>query len=455
MVGVSALRYRLDSSWRRPNNNTVIAGSPLRVFRLTDGGARVISDVETNPAQTPTVAQQQLLDRFVDAGALHPSPTDGPFTVDDVTIVVPAYNRLPTSTTAHTIIVDDGSNPSLDGAHLRHDTNRGPAAARNTGLAKVMTPLVVFVDTDVRFSNDAWLAPLLAHFADERVALVAPRIRSAAGATWLASYEQRNSPLDLGDEPARISAGTRVSYVPAATIVCRVDALRAIGGFDEELRTGEDVDLVWRLSAAGHRCRYEPSSVVWHQPRNSLSAMLQQRFGFGRSAGPLATRHPGALGPVRLSPWSALIWLLALMRRPVLATGVLIGTIVALARKLRDVPPLESVRLAGLGTLAAGRQLADAVTRVWWPLALLVAATNRRSRLPIAAALVTPAVVAVVRQRSAQPLIDAPVQALDRMAYGAGVWAGVVGEGDVTALLPVILAHSTQTDSGTKPHAIS
>lgn len=455
MVGVSALRYRLDSSWRRPNNNTVIAGSPLRVFRLTDSGARVLSDVEAGATQKPTGAQQQLLDRFVDAGALHPSPTDGPFTVDDVTIVVPAYNRLPTWSAARTIVVDDGSNPLLDGAHMRHDTNRGPGAARNTGLAEVKTPLVAFVDTDVSFTGDAWLAPLLAHFADDRVALVAPRIRSAPGATWLASYEERNSPLDLGDEPARISAGTRVSYVPAAAIVCRVDAVRAIGGFDEALRTGEDVDLVWRLSRAGHRCRYEPSSVVWHQPRNSLTALLRQRFGFGRSAASLATRHPGALAPVRISPWSAGVWLLALLRRPVLAAGVLTGTIVALARKLRVVPPIESVRLAGLGTLAAGRQLADAVARVWWPLALLVAAISRRSRLPIAAALVTPAVVVAVHQRSAQPLIDAPVQALDRMAYGAGVWAGAVAEGDLTALLPVILAHSTQTVSGTKPQAIS
>lgn len=449
------MRYRLDSSWRRPNNNTVIAGSPLRVFRLTDSGARVLDDVETISAQTPTGAQQQLLDRFVDAGALHPLPTSGPFTVDDVTIVVPAYNRLPTWSAARTIIVDDGSNPPLDGANLRHDVNRGPGAARNTGLEDVTTPLVAFVDTDVSFTNDSWLAPLLAHFADDRVALVAPRIRSAPAPTWLASYEQRNSPLDLGDEPARISAGTRVSYVPAAAIVCRVDAVRAIGGFDEALRTGEDVDLVWRLGAAGHRCRYEPSSSVWHQPRNSLAALLRQRFGFGRSAAPLATRHPGALAPLRLSPWSALVWLLALCRRPVLATGVLVGEIVALARKLRVVPPIESVRLVGLGTLAAGRQLADAVARVWWPLALLVAAISRRSRLPIAAAFVTPAVVATVRQRSAQPLFDAPIQALDRTAYGAGVWAGAVAEGDVTALLPVILAHSTQTDSGTKSQAIS
>ena len=448
------MRYRLDSSWRRPNTQTVIAGSPLRVFRLTDSGARAVSKVETREIDA-TAAEQALLDRFVDAGALHPQPTSRPFTTDDVTIVVPAYNRLPKVINARTIVVDDGSMPPLVGAHVRHEANRGPGAARNTGLAQVTTALVAFVDSDVSLPNKAWLDPLLAHFADERVALVAPRISSAPGATWLAAYEQRNSPLDLGDEPARIVAGTRVSYVPAAAIVVRTEVMRAVGGFDETLRTGEDVDLVWRLSAAGHRCRYEPTSIVQHEPRASLPELLAQRFGFGRSAAPLAARHPGALVPVRLNAWSAIVWALVLMRRPFLAIGVLAGTIVALSRKLRAVPPLESARLAGLGTLAAGRQLADATTRVWWPVAALAVVTTRRTRLTIAAALIAPAAAKALRHRSAQPLIDAPVQLLDRMAYGAGVWAGAVREGDLAALLPQISAHSTHTDSGTKPQRMS
>lgn len=415
----------------------------------------MISDAEAELVDR-TPAQQQLLDRFVAAGALHPLPTTGPFTVADVTIVIPAYNRLPTWSAARAIIVDDGSSPPLKGAQLRHATNRGPGAARNTGLARVTTPLVAFVDSDVvSLVNDTWLEPLLAHFADERVALVAPRIVSAPGATWLAAYEQRNSPLDLGDEPARIAPGTRVAYVPAAAIVCRAAAVREIGGFDEGLRTGEDVDLVWRLLAAGHRCRYEPRSVVQHHPRNSLTALLQQRFGFGRSAAPLAERHPGALAPVRLNVWSAIVWALVLLRRPLLGLGVLAGAVVALVRKLRSIPPTEAARLAALGTLAAGRQLADAATRVWFPITLVAATTVRRSRLPIAVALIAPAAATAIRQRSAQPLVDAPVQLLDRMAYGAGVWAGAAATSDFSALLPQISAHSTQTDSGIKSQRIS
>ena len=405
-----------------------------------------MAEVGEEPDTAPV---RQLLDRFVDAGALHPVHERSPFTAAQVTVVIPAYGRTPRNLPAgvHVIVVDDASSPplTLDDAHrvmpglrhtlLRHDANRGPAAARNTGLAEVTTPLVAFVDTDVRLP-DGWLEPLLPHFADERVALVAPRVAGAPGDSWLAGYEQRHSPLDLGPEPARIAAGTRVSYVPAAAMVWRTHVVRELGGFDEAMRLGEDVDLVWRCVAAGHRCRYEPTSVVQHEPRTTATALLRQRYGYGRSAAPLARRHPNALAPVRMSGWSALSWLLLATQHPLLAVGVAGSTTVALQRKLTDVPAIESARLAGLGHLAAGRQFAQAITRVWWPIAIATAIVSRRARAAVVAAVVGPALIDAARTKSTQPLIDAPFATADQMAYGAGLWAGVVAEREAGPLWP-------------------
>ena len=340
------------------------------------------------------------------------------------------------------VVVDDagptpfGSGEPPPGVQLvRHSHNQGPAAARNTGLAHVSTPLVAFVDTDVTPDAD-WLQPLLPHFADPRVALVAPRVVGAPGPTPVHTYEQRHSSLDLGDEPARIAAGTRVSYVPAAALVCRADALRAVDGFDATMRVGEDVDLVWRLADAGQRCRYEPTAQVRHTPRATLAAWCRQRVGYGRSAAPLAQRHPGALAPLRMSGWSALAWVLLVARHPLLATGVATGTTVALVRKLHDLPPRDAALLALRGHAAAGGQFADAVVRVWWPLAAVAALFVPRLRPAVAAAFVLPAAVAAVRQRSPQPLADLPLSTLDRMSYGVGVWRGVLDLREVGPLLP-------------------
>ena len=442
-------RYRLDSSWRRPaGGNVVVAGSPLRLFRLSTGGAQVAAMVEVGEAPD-TAAVHQMLDRFVEAGALHPQHPTAPFRPAQVTIVVPAFGPLQVSLVEQlarhpgpVVVVDDagpapfGNDAPTDRVQLvRHERNRGPAAARNTGLALVTTPLVAFLDTDVTPDGD-WLLPLLTHFADERVALVAPRVMGAPGDTRLHEYEQRHSSLDLGDEPARIAAGTRVSYVPAAALVCRVAALRAIDGFDADMRVGEDVDLVWRLAAAGYRCRYEPAGQVRHTPRATISAWCRQRMGYGRSAAPLAQRHPGALAPVRMSGWSALAWVLLVARHPLLALGVAAGTSAALVRKLHDLPPRDAALLAARGHAAAGGQLADAVVRVWWPVAAVAAVFVPRLRPAVAAAFVLPAAVTAVRTRSAQPLADLPLSTLDRMSYGVGVWRGVVDERTAAPLLP-------------------
>lgn len=434
------MRYRRDRSWRQPGDRrVVIAGSPLRLFRVSAGGAHVL-DAALVGEQPPTALVQTMLDRFVDAGALHPEPGAGPYGVADVTAVVPVHGTPPSPLPlpGATVVVDDASEPPVvaPGATIvRLGRNVGPAAARNAGLATVTTPLVAFVDADVTVT-DGWLEPLLCHFADPRVALVAPRVAGAAGASWLDAYEQRHSPLDLGDEGARIAPGTRVSYVPAAALVCRAEVLRELGGFDEAMRVGEDVDLVWRLVAAGHRARYEPASVVHHRARATVGALLRQRMGYGRSAAPLAVRHPGALAPVRMSGWSLAAWVLLAARRPWLAAATVAGTSAALVRKLRDVPPAESARLALLGHLAAGRQLAKAVTRVWWPVAVVLALCSRRARLAVGAALVAPVVGDAAARRSVQPLLDAPLQWAEEMAYGAGVWRGALAERAVGPLLP-------------------
>ncbi len=242
------------------------------------------------------------------------------------------------------------------------------------------TPLVAFVDSDVVLP-DGWLDELLPHFDDPRVGLVAPRIRSTPGTSVLERYEAQRSPLDLGPEPARIRAGTRVSYVPAAAIVVRVDAIREVGGFDPEIRFGEDVDLVWRLDEAGWSCRYEPAVEAHHPPRPTWRAWVRQRVDYGSSAAPLSKRHPGRLAPVRMSGWSAGAWALAAVGHPLAGVVLGAGSAAALVPKLADVPPQVSLRIAGLGNLHAGRLLADAVRRVWWPIVLIAALRSRRARL--------------------------------------------------------------------------
>lgn len=431
-------RFRLDPATRAVSDDVVVGGSPRRAFRLTPAGTAVYTRIVAGDDVEPS----SLTDRLLAAGAIHPvvDRAASRSTLADVTVVVPTLNDTRRDLeslvrycagTASILIVDDGSDAPISGltgaSVVRLRQNSGPAVARNTGLKAATTELIAFVDSDVQL-HDGWLEPLLTHFDDDSVAFVAPRVASglpASGADPLvAHYEQSHSPLDLGPDPAWVAPGTAVSYVPSAVLVVRADALRAVGGFDATMRVGEDVDAVWRLTAAGWRGRYEPAVVVHHRPRGSWRALARQRIAYGESAATLARQHGIKVAAAHVHPASLAGWGLAATGHLAAAGGVFGTTMLAMVPKLRGVPPAVAIRLAGSGHLAAGGALATAVRRVWLPLAALTSLRSRRARLLTAAALAP----ALVR--------GGPARVFDDAAYALGVWRGVWRERRLTPLLP-------------------
>ncbi|MGD9998477.1 MAG: mycofactocin biosynthesis glycosyltransferase MftF [Ilumatobacteraceae bacterium] len=454
-IEMSAL-FRLDSSYRRPRRGrAVIGGSPLRLFTLGDAGVRVMAAIESG--EEPPPGHERLTERLLDTGVLHPAPGDAPHDATAcLTVVIPAHDAVPLfrPVSCRTIVVDDASGRPLDVPTttpievVRLPVNVGPGGARNAGLERVDTEFVAFVDTDV-IIEERDLTALLRLFDDSRVALVAPRIRPLDAPGPLVEFERWHSPLDRGDEAGRVAAGTRVSFVPAAVVVCRTAAVRALGGFDAAMRVGEDVDLVWRLAEAGHRCRYEPMIVASHRVRPALRSWLRQRVAYGSSAAPLATRHPGAVAPLRMSGWSAGVWVAAGAGFPITGAAIGFGTAVALARKLRSIPKSDSARLALMGHLHAGRLIASTVTRVWWPLAAALALMSRRARRALVAAAVVPAAVDWISRRPAlHPAQYFALRMLDDAAYGLGVWQGAIAERSIEALRPSFEPWPPRGDAG-------
>lgn len=503
----------LDGGTVRANDGHVlVGGTPPRVVRLSEAGRRQLERLLGGGVVGPSdPAAAALARRLTAAGIAHPRPPAAlpPLTVavvvpvrDDpaglarlfdspgwsapgLPSVLDEQDRPPDGAAprvAAVIVVDDGSSDPRAVATaataamptarlLRHETCRGPAAARSSGLAAVTSDLVAFVDADVTLPA-GWLAPLVAHFADPMVAAVAPRVvadepapdpasalrqaprtadhqrcrRQAPGTARrpqdLLAYERLRSPLDLGARPAVVRPGGPVPYVPSAVLVCRRSALQAVGGFDPLLRVGEDVDLVWRLDRSGFVVRYEPAVAVGHAVRPTLAAWLRQRFAYGTSAAVLARRHPGRLAPVRTSPATVALWAAVASGRPVL--GGLLGAAPtpALARQLGGVrhPYVVAARLLGRGHLAGGTGLAAAARREWW-LLTVTALRWRRARPAAAVCLVGLPAVPWFRQRPPLALWRwLALHLADDAAYGAGVWWGCARHRTVAPLVPTVVA---------------
>ena len=460
-------RCSLDNSWRRPKKgNVLIAGSPLRIFRLSAAGQSIAESLEQT-GEAPS-SGQLLVTRLIDAGALHPLPSleGNAQTLSDISIVIPLFARSENdivrvqnlisefSAFPQVVVVDDASPiafPEMPNTNVtvhHQEVNNGPGAARNAGLAYVSTSHVVFIDADVQCTHED-ICELAKWWSLPQLAVLAPRVKSLnwfQNGAVVAAYEEVRSPLDMGALPARVRAGTRVSYVPSAVLLCDVAALRAVNGFDESMRTGEDVDLIWRLDAAGYSCRYEPSIEVHHLPRTTTQQLVQQRMGYGESAALLAAKHRGALAPLRVSGWSTGVWASIALGFPIIGGVVAAGTAVALHRKLRFLPDAEkeSARLATLGHLHAGKQIANAVTRVWWPIALLLALVSRRARWALCLAAFVPALSDWWTTRPhLDPVRYTLLRWVDDMSYGFGVWKGVVREGNYDPLIPELSSWPT------------
>ena len=447
-------RYQTDSSWwRRANSegDTVVAGSPLKIFRFSSAAR---SDLEALENQKEVSnSSTSSIQRLLDAGAVHPilDSMETSLKPSDVTVVIPVHNEdelqlnaliSQLSSTHEVLIIDDGSTTPLadiNGARvIRREVAGGPAAARNTAIDFVTTSITFFLDADTSLVDDSW-TNLLAHFEDSSVGVVAPRISSEPGSTLLQRYETSESPLDLGSEPARIRKNSRVSYVPTAALMIRTDLLREHRGFDESLRYGEDVDLVWRLLEADVVCRYEPATVVRHSPRASLLDAWKQRVSYGSAAAPLNQRHPGAATPLRINRWSALAWSAFAIGHPLIGLTIGAGSTVALERKISSQPDsrILALRLAGRGNIHAGRMIAQVITRTWWPFALVLALFSRRGRRVALAAIVLPSLTKwFATKPKVDPVSYCALKLADDVAYGTGVWKGVIATRDLGALSP-------------------
>jgi hypothetical protein len=244
---------------------------------------------------------------------------------------------------------------------------------------------------------------------------------------------------------------------------------------------GEDVDFIWRLAAAGWRVRYEPSAIMGHDHRVRFRAWFSRRADYGTSAAALEQRHPGAVRPLYASWWTVGAWAAALSGRPVTAATLTAAATALLARRLSTVtgerwpiPVLASptptraagsatraaasatptraarparrgeawrlaARLAGGGTLAAGRPIGSALSRTWWPLAIPAAIAFPKLRRPVAALILIPPLLDWADRRPPlDPARYVAARLLDDAAYSLGVWHGCLKRRTIAPLLPVV-----------------
>jgi mycofactocin system glycosyltransferase len=311
----------------------LISRRPLTLLRLNRSLSELIERGLSQPLERLAPATRDLLERLCSRGFLEALPTTPAEAgrLPLVSVIVPVKDRAlelrrcldSISLVSYpkerieVIVVDDGSGDDSAAVGARSGallvpsggTGRGPAAARNAGARRARGEILAFIDSDCTASVE-WLADLMPAFADRRTAAVGGLVRGMSTRSPVDRYEAVMSSLSLGPRERSAGAGADTFYLPSCNLLVRRQAFSELGGFNEEMQVGEDVDLSWRLRDRGWRICYHPRGKVRHEHRNRLASFMRRRFEYGTSEGALQRKHPLRRKQMLLPPVPAALLLL-------------------------------------------------------------------------------------------------------------------------------------------------
>lgn len=305
-------------------------------------------------------------------------------------LIVPVYNRpdevrelllslqAQRSRSYELIIVEDGSTQSsrsvvaelgasLPSVQYIETPNGGPSRARNIGASRATGDYLLFLDSDVV------LPPRYLVSVEEGIMLSG---YDAFGGPDKASPDftpmQRainyamTSTLTTGGIRGGKAKGMETFKPRSFNLGCRRDLYLHLGGFDEAMRFGEDIDLSLRLLESGARVGLIPEAWVYHKRRVDLRKFFKQVHNSGIARIHLENRHPGSTRLVHLLP--ALFTVASAL---CVLTGIGTGLLLLLALIfLLNAYRLENDwEVAGLASLASFVQLwgyGSGYLRAWW-----------------------------------------------------------------------------------------
>jgi glycosyltransferase involved in cell wall biosynthesis len=190
------------------------------------------------------------------------------------------------------IVVDNGSTdgtPFMVESHadprilLLREPKRGPAAARNTGLAVAKGQLISFLDHDDYWPQGRQSGLLAALAADPAADAAYGRLRVIVEP-------------GCDDQGLAVLDGTFTPALGLTVYLLRREILGRTGPMDESLAQGEDTDYIVRLRQAGMRTAvYDGDAAVYRRHESNMTLdVTDKRDGlFGVIVRNLARKRSG------------------------------------------------------------------------------------------------------------------------------------------------------------------
>ncbi|MCE3227096.1 MAG: wapR [Bacteroidetes bacterium] len=214
------------------------------------------------------------------------------------------------------IVVDDGSDDdtekicrSLERNHLidlfiRNEVRGGKASAANTAYRYSNGKIIIHLDADCSYDNDAIEKILIPFYLDEHIGAV-------GGNVMVRNYkESLCTTLQAIEYADTISAGRiTTSYLGLYRVISgafgafRKDALDRVVGWD--IGPGLDGDITLKLRKLGYKIGFEPEAVCQTNVPKNYAKLTKQRLRWDKSIIRFRVRkHKDVFYPNELFNWS-------------------------------------------------------------------------------------------------------------------------------------------------------
>ena len=163
---------------------------------------------------------------------------------------------------------------------------RGVAVAKNAGWRATGSGIVVCIDDDC-YPEENYLDAIFEYFSKD------PKLGFLGGRILLHDPTDRRITIQESLEPLFFPPGSFINpgVISGANVAYRRAAISGVGGFDPwfgagALYSGDELDLIARISAAGWNGAYDPKPLVYHHHgRKTAKDELHRRRWYDRGRG--------------------------------------------------------------------------------------------------------------------------------------------------------------------------
>jgi len=224
-----------------------------------------------------------------------------------LSVIIPAYNAEKTLKILldsmakqsfndfETIVINDCSTDNTSRIAVTYDCklielkeNHGPAYCRNIGVKKAKGDILVFTDSDCNVSPE-WLETIQMIFTDKNIDAVMGKLVLLPSTFLGDSISALGFPAggSIGfDKIWRVDEKGFTNSLSTCNCAVRKNIFNMVGKFDETFPYpgGEDTLLARNLVNSGHKIKYCPDIIVYHEARDSFIGFLKWQFRRGISS---------------------------------------------------------------------------------------------------------------------------------------------------------------------------